>query len=433
MRDCSVLGFDQFFVRIPDMGILLLRAEMNGKTSVLDWLSRAYPVCCAVACPCREKLKEPSFVSTLRLTQYSFWLHRHPIGSRLWANILTWAEHARLIVRTIPRAERRRRPACVKPERIHGWVRVKSPAVSSETVLPAALSSTALSSCCHTPTEISRVQMQACDFLGRLNCLLRNQPDRKHASLTSTWMRAHTLFGRLQQAGFSFAADQGNVAYVIDKRTFENGPACAKCSIKCGFIALRDWHQSTCAAIRSASTRNDDTLPVSRIPDEEYVVERILKQRRRKGRGLEYLVQWAGYARVANTWEPEDNVRDTAADAIRKFHGSLKIAPCDDVQEVNTNVSSKRKRGKTLNGKQAKKRRVGKKKPLESDEDVSSEEDADHADEDSMSTSEAECDDDDDKRENAGKRQQSRKRRVRSKQEADSDEEAEFFSNQKQN
>lgn len=46
--------------------------------------------------------------------------------------------------------------------------------------------------------------------------------------------------------------------------------------------------------------------------DEEYVVERIVGQRRRNGR-LEYKVRWAGYGEEEDSWEPESACKELAA------------------------------------------------------------------------------------------------------------------------
>jgi hypothetical protein len=46
--------------------------------------------------------------------------------------------------------------------------------------------------------------------------------------------------------------------------------------------------------------------------DEEYVVDRIVSQRKKNGR-MEYKVRWRGYNSQSDTWEPEAEVRDLAA------------------------------------------------------------------------------------------------------------------------
>ena len=56
----------------------------------------------------------------------------------------------------------------------------------------------------------------------------------------------------------------------------------------------------------------------------EYEVYRILDSkidRRRKGSGLLYLIEWSGFDNTADatSWEPEENVRN-APDLVRAFH-----------------------------------------------------------------------------------------------------------------
>jgi hypothetical protein len=46
--------------------------------------------------------------------------------------------------------------------------------------------------------------------------------------------------------------------------------------------------------------------------DQEYVVERIVGQRKRNGR-VEFKVHWAGFDASEDSWEPEDSVSDLAA------------------------------------------------------------------------------------------------------------------------
>ena len=50
--------------------------------------------------------------------------------------------------------------------------------------------------------------------------------------------------------------------------------------------------------------------PVTVDGEPEYIVERILKSRRK---GAEYLVKWKGYGDTENTWEPRAYVEETAA------------------------------------------------------------------------------------------------------------------------
>ena len=58
---------------------------------------------------------------------------------------------------------------------------------------------------------------------------------------------------------------------------------------------------------------------------EEYEVEKILDSRYR-GAGVQYLVQWKGYAREHNQWEPGSNLKN-AKRLVDKFHRENPEAP----------------------------------------------------------------------------------------------------------
>jgi hypothetical protein len=61
----------------------------------------------------------------------------------------------------------------------------------------------------------------------------------------------------------------------------------------------------------------------------EFEVEAILDSRVRQGR-VEYLIHWKGYSHEEDTWEPEDNVKNSAH-LIRQFHLDNPSAPrCED-------------------------------------------------------------------------------------------------------
>jgi len=52
-----------------------------------------------------------------------------------------------------------------------------------------------------------------------------------------------------------------------------------------------------------------------------YEVERVVAQRKR-GRAVEYLVEWKGYPAEENTWEPHRKLATTAADALADFEAA---------------------------------------------------------------------------------------------------------------
>jgi Chromo (CHRromatin Organisation MOdifier) domain len=65
--------------------------------------------------------------------------------------------------------------------------------------------------------------------------------------------------------------------------------------------------------------------PIETEGEPEYVVEEILDLRLRRNK-LEFLVKWEGYTDENNSWEPEDNCRNSA-DAIHHFYNKYPNAP----------------------------------------------------------------------------------------------------------
>lgn len=54
--------------------------------------------------------------------------------------------------------------------------------------------------------------------------------------------------------------------------------------------------------------------------EQAYEVETIIKSRQNeKSKKIEYFVKWVGYAEEDGTWEPEDNLSDTAAELLADF------------------------------------------------------------------------------------------------------------------
>ena len=70
----------------------------------------------------------------------------------------------------------------------------------------------------------------------------------------------------------------------------------------------------------------------------EYEVENLLRSRRRgRGRKLEYLVRWKGYAPVHDSWEPVENLH--APELVKEFHERELLAIRTIRMEVDSPVS----------------------------------------------------------------------------------------------
>ncbi|CAF0886974.1 unnamed protein product [Rotaria sp. Silwood1] len=74
-----------------------------------------------------------------------------------------------------------------------------------------------------------------------------------------------------------------------------------------------------------------------------YTVERLLKQRKRKGR-IEYLVKWKHYDKSHNSWEPEGNILDKSLiDSYKKQIKSISrrtLSPKKSIRNQNDDISS---------------------------------------------------------------------------------------------
>ena len=78
--------------------------------------------------------------------------------------------------------------------------------------------------------------------------------------------------------------------------------------------------------VKEESLPSDDEVEIIDVEEdeEEYQVEKIVAQRKRKaGGGLEYKVRWKGWKAESDTWEPHERVEDLAAyeDWLKKNGG----------------------------------------------------------------------------------------------------------------
>jgi hypothetical protein len=61
---------------------------------------------------------------------------------------------------------------------------------------------------------------------------------------------------------------------------------------------------------------------VTESGEEEYKVEAIVDSKRTKKDGWLYRVRWKGYGQEEDTWEPEGNMKDSAAEELKRYHSA---------------------------------------------------------------------------------------------------------------
>lgn len=77
------------------------------------------------------------------------------------------------------------------------------------------------------------------------------------------------------------------------------------------------------------SPDNQELEDIDMGEDRMYEVEKILDHEERDGEDY-WLIKWEGYGNESNSWEPNENVADTAVEAIFEYLTEATPAPADD-------------------------------------------------------------------------------------------------------
>ena len=120
---------------------------------------------------------------------------------------------------------------------------------------------------------------------------------------------------------------------------------------------------------KSRATQEDDaisitsTLDEAYTSDEEFLVERVLAEKRDANNNALYLIFWAGYPEDRSTWEPRNNIQDPAildAWKERKDQEAAGTKPAFDLNGFDSRLAKiKLAKAERHQRRKAKRRRLG--------------------------------------------------------------------------